>query len=146
MKSKARPDDKSPPRAKRSAAQESDFNEAARPFVRALIGMLPQFEAGLEVLDDGHFEASLMSEAASAAGAIVCRSFSPDQVWVRFLPADACYPVESASEMVAIVSALMQEQALMAVIANEKGWVGTTLVRPGTVPKLEPGQTARIFS
>lgn len=129
-----------------ASVKESDFNAVALPFVRALVGTLPQFAQDLSVLEDGHFEATLAAPIASQAGAIVCRSFGQRDVWVRFLPPEACYPVESPSEMVAIVNALLDESAVMAVIADEEGWVGTTLVRPGTVPKLEAGQTATILS
>jgi hypothetical protein len=122
------------------------LNPVARAYAARLLDDLPELASGFEALEGGNFEVSLPAPAGSRAGALVCRSFADGHVWVRFAPPDACYPVESAEELVAIVKALLDETAVFAVIREGERWAGSTLIAPGAPPPLAPGQRADVFS
>ena len=121
------------------------LNALAKRFSTRLLRAYPRFKRGLEVLEGGDLEASLAAPRGSRAGFLVCRTFGDDG-WVRFAPPQACYPVESEGEMIAIVKALIEEKALMAVIRRGAKWAGTTLILPGTTPPLKRGESATVLS
>jgi hypothetical protein len=121
------------------------LSRVAKRFSERLLGECPRFKRGLEVLDGGDFEASLAAPRGSRAGFLICRTFGDDG-WIRFAPAQACYPVESEGEMIAIVKALLEEKALMVVIRRGAKWAGTTLILPGTPPRLKRGESATVLS
>ena len=95
--------------------------------------------------DDGEFELAFPSPAGSKAGHLVIFT-SQGNAWVRFSPPRMCYCVEDRKEMSLVVKHLLSDAALFVTIFRGRKWTGTTLVRPGTKPDLEPGEVATIVS
>ena len=67
-------------------------------------------------------------------------------LWVRFNPPHMCYAVDSRAEMTSIVRQLLSDKAVFVTTHRGNEWTGTTLLRPGTSPKLGRGETVRMIS
>jgi hypothetical protein len=124
---------------------QSKLNPIAQPFLDRLVAAHPNFKKALAILPGGHFETSIAAPKGSAAGAMICRSFDGG-IWIRLGPPNAAYPVETAEELLAVVSALFKEQVLLAVISRGEDWIGTTLIEPDATPPTKRGQSASIYS
>jgi hypothetical protein len=105
--------------------------------------MLTEFpELRLEIVEQerGHVEISVEAPTASRAKALTVLTCHKGDVWVRFAPPRAFYPIDDEKELVRIVKDLLAEQALFVVITCGNEWAGTTLTRPGTKPTIEGGK------
>lgn len=124
-----------------------ELNPTARRFARALVRSFPKFARSLRALPGGHFEAHVLAPERSRAGALVCLSSGTGDVWVRFAPRNAFYPVsDDARELVRIVRGLLTDELQFVLLSRRRRWSGTTLVRRGTRPVVPPGESARVLS
>src|SRR5687767_5539885 len=71
----------------------ASLNPVARRVATHLFSVRPEFQAGLDVLDGGHFEASIRAPDGSQAGALVVRTVDDGHIWVHFAPPRMWYSV-----------------------------------------------------
>lgn len=121
------------------------LSPTARRFSKALLDRFPQFRRTLRVLPGGDFEAAIAAPRSSKAGALVCASRGSD-VWVRFAPPRAFYSIDTPSELVTIVEALLNDDVLFVLLSKQRKWSGTTLVARTGRPVQDVGESARIIS
>jgi hypothetical protein len=57
-----------------------------------------------------------------------------------------CYAVDDEMEILKIVRLLQVEEILFAVILQGDEWAGTTILKRGELPQLEPDQRAHLVS
>src|SRR5918996_4888219 len=121
------------------------LNPTARRFSNALLGRFPRFRRTLRVLPGGDFEAVVVAPRSSKAGALICSSRG-SEVWVRFALPRAFYPIDTPRELVTVVKALLNDDALFVLLTKRRKWSGTTLVKRGVRPVQDIGESARIVS
>lgn len=105
----------------------------------------PEWENYFDTLKEGELEVAVPAPAGSKAGHLVVFTSNGD-LWVRYSPPQMCYPVDNEEEMLSVIKQLLADQAAFVVITEDGEWAGTTLVKPGQEPPLEPGQVAQVVS
>lgn len=113
---------------------------------KALVRKFPRFGKNVKVLSDGNFEAFLRAPRSSHAGALVCLSSNHGDLWVRFAPPRAFYPIDNARELLTIVHGLLTDELLFILLSKRRIWSGTTLMRRGAPLLVRRGESARIWS
>src|SRR5688572_25166121 len=76
----------------------ASLNPVARRVAAHLLVVRPEFQVGLDVLDGGHFEASIRAPDGSQAGALVVRTVDDGHIWVHFAPPRMWYSVADEHE------------------------------------------------
>jgi len=123
------------------------LNSIARRVATQLFLVRPEFQAGLEVLDGGHFEASIPTPEGSQAGALVVCTAHDGDIWVHFAPPQMWYSVDDEQELMTIVDQLLLDEVLFVRTIDANGaWAGTTLVRRIEDLELNEGETATLLS
>ncbi len=122
------------------------LNSKALKVTKRLLSEFPGLELNIEQQDGGHVEISLEAPTNSRAKVLVVLTSNKGDIWVRFAPPRACYPVDDEKELVRVVKDLLADQALFVVITHGNEWAGTTFIRPDTRPSVEPGQHAEVYS
>jgi hypothetical protein len=122
-----------------------ELSAVARPFANALLRRWPDIRATMRILPGGDFEATIRALARARAQALVCLTHGPD-VWIRLKPPQTFYPVSSPRELLRLVSAITRDRAFIAVLNQGKKWSGTTLVKSGCLPDIQPGESCAIYS
>jgi hypothetical protein len=112
----------------------------------AILSQFPNWEASLEVQEDGDIEIAVPAPSGSKAGSLSITTVKGRDLWVRYSPPHMAYAVDDELELVDLVRQLLSEQASFAVILEKEEWKGTTLLRPNESPELGPGQRAQIVS
>jgi hypothetical protein len=124
----------------------ASLHPIARRFSAVLLRRWPAFRDTFRVRPGGHFEAVLKAPAASRAVALVCSTSGDGDAWVRLGPPNAFYAVDTPSELIEVVGALLAGAVSFAVSERRGRWTGTTLVRTGALPQIEPGERCRLYS
>ena len=123
------------------------LNSVARRVATQLFSVRPEFQARLNVLDDGHFEASIPAPDGSQAGALVVWTAHAGDIWVHLAPPQMWYSVDDQEELLTIVDQLLRDEVLFVRTTDASGaWVGTTLVRRLEDLDLKQGETATLLS
>jgi hypothetical protein len=122
-----------------------NMTPTSRRFAKALVRKFPRFAKQLRVLPSGDFEAAIVAPRNSKAGALVCQSHSED-VWIRIGVPRAVYLVASPRELISIIEAVLSDEAQFVLLSKKRTWSGTTLVRRGSRPAQQSGESARIVS
>lgn len=125
----------------------ASLNPVARRVATHLFLVRPEFQAGFDVRDGGHFEASIPAPDGSQAGALVVCTAHDGDIWVHFAPPQMWYSVADEHELVAIVDQLLRDEVLFVRTTDATGaWAGTTLVRDIEDLDLNDGETATLLS
>jgi hypothetical protein len=124
----------------------SALNSHARRAAQALSDAFPRERFAITVLEAGHLEASLEAPSGARSGALVVLTAGEGDVWIRLAPPNAFYSVDDDQELVRVVRAILNDDALFALIYEGDEWAGTTLISPGQRPPLEPNQRAVVLS
>ena len=106
----------------------------------------PHWSSYVTFADEGDLEVAVPAPPGSNAGHLVIFTSGGKDLWVRFNPPLACYPIDDEAEMLEIVRQIQAEQALLTIVTQNNEWIETTLIRPGEQPELRPGQIARVIS
>lgn len=110
--------------------------------------LLSEYPAWEQYFDEegGDLEVAIPAPPGSNADHLVIFTARGEDIWVRYLLPFMCYTVDDDEELVSIIKQLLAEQAIFVVTMDGSEWAGTTLIRPGFQPSLEPGQTAHIVA
>jgi len=106
----------------------------------------PDWADYVGVLPTGDLEIAVPAPRGSRAGHLVIFTARGEDMWIRYSPGRACYPVETDREMHAVVEALLADDAFFVVVTDGDEWVETTLLRPGEEAVLREGQVANVVS
>lgn len=123
--------------------QTNTFGLVVHEWVRRSFRSKPRFTTKFK--KNGEFEAFVRAPRGSEAGALVIFTFQGD-LWVRFDPPHMCYGVDSRAEMTSAVRQLLSDKSVFVTTYRRNEWTGTTLLRPGTSPRLRQGETGRMIS
>jgi len=66
--------------------------------------------------------------------------------WVRFAPQYAWYGVNDKDELLTVVDELVNDRLFIVVIMKGHEFIEVNLASPGSLPNLEPEETAQIIS
>ena len=105
----------------------------------------PSWGAFVEKRQDGEFAVAFPAPKGSEAGHLHIFTWRGD-LWVRYDPPSMCYAIDTQPELSSIVKQLLGDKALFVSTFRGRKWVGTTLVRRGTRPKVRPGEVAHVVS
>src|SRR5262249_10605068 len=106
----------------------------------------PEWARYVDVLPAGDLELAVPAPRGSRAKHLIISTARGESIWVRYAPPRMCYPVESDSQLLAVVDALLHDRAFFLVVSNGDEWIETTLLRPGEEPVLAEGQVADVVS
>ena len=122
------------------------LNPLARRMAVALIAKHPAFNRRLTVLEAGDFRSEIRAPRGSNAFGLCVSTVNGTDTYVQFGFPDAFYPIDSAGELVRIVSGLLADKVMFVVISKNGKWAGTTLTRRPKLVKLKRLEEARIIS
>lgn len=118
---------------------------AARVWAR-LVSEYPEWREHADTLENGDLECAVPAPPGSSAGHLVVFTARGENLWVRYSPPQMCYALDDEDEMLSIVRQLLHDEALFVATRNGTDWTGTTLIRPGDIPHVEPGEIAQVVS
>jgi hypothetical protein len=122
------------------------LNALGRRVRDSLLRKHPEWAAYADVLEGGDLELAVPAPPRSRAKHLVIFTARGDDIWVRYAPPRMSYCVESEGQMHAVIEALLQDEALFAVVTNGDDWIETTLLRPGEELVLADGHVANVVS
>ena len=127
-----------------------NIGDSLNPFAQqvwsALSAEYPEWTDYLGCCDENELEVAVPAPPGSKAGHLVIFTSGGKDLWIRFSPSFMSYAVDDETEMLAIIRQLQEESALFVVTMQGDEWVGTTLIRPGDQPVVEPNQIAHVVS
>jgi len=124
----------------------AELNDLGARIRDAILEQHPQWARYVDVLERGDLEIAVPAPKGSRAGHLVVFTDLGQHVWVRYARPRMCYPAGSEAELLAVVDALLADDAFFVVIMQGDEWVETGLYRPGQEPTLAEGQVANAVS
>ena len=112
----------------------------------ALSARYPEWAEYLGSRGDGDLEVAVPSPPGSRAGHLVVFTNLGKDIWVRFSPPCMCYAVDDEDELVSVIDDLLSGEASFVSTWRGDEWTGTTLIKAGHQPSVEPGQIAHVVS
>ena len=122
------------------------LNELATRTWAALSARYPTWALYLDSRAEDDLEVAIPSPAGSRAGHLVVFTNGGKDVWVRFSPPSMCYAVDDEQELFQIIDQLLSGKASFVTTWRGDQWTGTTLIKAGHQPNLEPGEIAHVVS
>jgi hypothetical protein len=122
------------------------LNPFAKRVWSALVAEYPEWTEYSTASEEGDVEVAVPAQPGSNAGHLVVFTVKGQNLWLRFSPPKMCYAVDDEMEMLKIVRLLQVEEILFAVILQGDEWAGTTILKTGELPQLEPDQMAHLVS
>jgi hypothetical protein len=122
------------------------LNPFAKRVWSALVAEYPEWTEYSTASEEGDVEVAVPAPPGSNAGHLVVFTVKGQNLWLRFSPPKMCYAVDDEMEMLKIVRLLQVEEILFAVILQGDEWAGTTILKTGELPQLEPDQMAHLVS
>jgi hypothetical protein len=122
------------------------LNPLGRRIRDVLLREHPEWGRYVEILPGGDLELALPAPRGSRAGRLVISTTRGASTGVRYAPPRMSYPLESEEQMLAVIDALLADNAFFLVISNGDEWIETSLLRPGEEPVLAEGQVADVVS
>src|SRR5262249_45359900 len=122
------------------------LNELASKTWEALSGKYPGWGNHLDSRGADDLEVAVPAPSGSKAGHLIVFTNNGEDLWVRFSPPSMCYAVDNEKELLWIIDQLLSGEASFVTTWRGNQWTGTTLVKAGQQPGLEPGEVAHVVS
>lgn len=127
-----------------------NHHDTLNPFAKAIWSRIladrPDWKSYFGTREQNNLEVAIPAPARSAAGHLIVFTTDATQLWIRFSPSQACYPIDDADDLGPILKSLLNDEIVFVIIHEGERWVETTLGRQGDQISLEAGQSASVIS
>jgi hypothetical protein len=125
--------------------EPAGMNAFARRAWRDIVAAHPDWAEHSTVLAGGDFEIAVPTPS-SRASHLVMFSAGGQDLWLRFAPPRACYPVEDVGELLEIAGRIMADELSFVVITRRGEWESTTLASPTAAHKAKANDLVEVTS